>query len=235
MATVRGNSDLQSEVLDDLAGAENYRRWLVALATPWLGPRIIEVGSGTGDYAAEYLAAGCEVTATELDETRLELLRKRFTGMPRVTVRRLGLPTEETGEFSAAVAFNVVEHIADDIGALRSLGQLVSPTGHVVVFVPAFEMAMSDFDREVGHVRRYTRRSLSAAFEAAGLELEAIRYVNSLGLLAWIAGMRLLGRRPRSGDALRRWDAAVIPRLRSLEQRREPPFGQSLFAVGRKP
>jgi hypothetical protein len=47
--------------------------------------------------------------------------------------------------------------------------------------------------------------------------------------------MRLLGRRPRSGDALRRWDAAVIPRLRSLEQRREPPFGQSLFAVGRKP
>ena len=102
------------------------------------------------------------------------------------------------------MAFNVVEHIADDIGALRSLGQLVSPTGHVVVFVPAFEMAMSNFDREVGHVRRYTRRSLSATFEAAGLELDAIHYVNSLGLVAWITGMRLLGRRPMSGEALRR-------------------------------
>jgi SAM-dependent methyltransferase len=235
MATVRGDSELQSEVLDDLAEAENYRRWLVALAQPWLGSRVIEVGSGNGDYAAEYLAAGCDVTATELDDTRLGLLRERFASDPRVTVRSLGLPADETGDHTAAVAFNVVEHIADDVGAVRSLGQLVGPDGHVIVFVPAFEVAMSDFDREVGHVRRYTRRSLSATFEGAGLELDTIRYVNSLGLLAWIVGMRLLHRRPEAGEALRRWDSLVIPRLQRLEQRREPPFGQSLFAVGRKP
>ena len=235
MATVRGDSELQSEVLDDLAEAENYRRWLVALAQPWLGSRVIEVGSGNGDYAAEYLAAGCEVTATELDDTRLGLLKERFAADPRVTVRSLGLPTEESGDHTAAVAFNVVEHIADDVGAVRSLGQLVGPSGHVIVFVPAFEVAMSDFDREVGHVRRYTRRSLSATFEGAGLELDTIRYVNSLGLLAWIVGMRLLHRRPESGEALRRWDSLVIPRLQRFEQRREPPFGQSLFAVGHKP
>ncbi len=47
--------------------------------------------------------------------------------------------------------------------------------------------------------------------------------------------MRLLRRRPEAGEALRRWDSLVIPRLQRLEQRREPPFGQSLFAVGRKP
>jgi len=232
MATVRGDSELQSEVLDDLAEAENYRRWLVALAQPWLGSRVIEVGSGNGDYAAEYLAAGCEVTATELDDTRLGILKERFAADPRVTVRSLGLPTEESGDHTAAVAFNVVEHIADDVGAVRSLGQLVGPSGHVIVFVPAFEVAMSDFDREVG---RYTRRSLSATFEGAGLELDTIRYVNSLGLLAWIVGMRLLHRRPESGEALRRWDSLVIPRLQRFEQRREPPFGQSLFAVGHKP
>ncbi len=111
MATVRGDSELQSEVLDDLAEAENYRRWLVALAQPWLGTRVIEVGSGNGDYAAEYLAAGCDVTATELDDTRLGLLRERFAADPRVTVRSLGLPTDEKGDHTAAVAFNVVEHI----------------------------------------------------------------------------------------------------------------------------
>ena len=199
------------------------------------GHPVIEVGSGNGDYAAEYLAAGCDVTATELDDTRLGLLRERFAADPRVTVRSLGLPTDEKGDHTAAVAFNVVEHITDDVGALRSLGQLVGPDGHVIVFVPAFEVAMSDFDREVGHVRRYTRRSLTTAFEAAGLELDTIRYVNSLGLVAWIVGMRLLRRRPEAGDALRRWDSLVIPRLQRLEQRREPPFGQSLFAVGRKP
>jgi SAM-dependent methyltransferase len=235
MATVRGDSELQSEVLDDLAEAANYRRWLVALAQPWLGSSVIEVGSGNGDYAAEYLAAGCEVTATELDDTRLAVLRRRFAADPRVKVRHLGLPTEETGDHSAAVAFNVVEHIADDVGALRSLGQLVGPKGHVVVFVPAFEVAMSDFDREVGHVRRYTRRTLGATFEGAGLEVDTMHYVNSLGLVAWIVNMRLLGRRPESGEALRRWDSHVIPRLQRLEKRREPPFGQSLFAVGRKP
>lgn len=234
---VRGDSALQTEVLDDLSEAENYRSWLVSLAAPYVGTDLLEVGSGNGDFAAEWLALDPElrVTATEGEDVRLAALQQRFADEPRVAVEKLLLPADAGGHHSSALAFNVVEHIVDDVAALRSMGQLVRPGGFVVVFVPAFEVAMSAFDHEVGHVRRYRRDGLRTALERAGLEVDQLHYVNSLGLGAWIVGMRLLRRRPEAGATLRVWDGRVIPVLRRVENRWRPPFGQSLFAVAHRP
>ena len=68
------------------------------------------------------------------------------------------------------------------------------------MFVPAFEFAMSRFDREVGHVRRYTVTSMRSALTEAGLEIVEARYVNLPGLPAWFVGMRLLGCHPARVD-----------------------------------
>jgi hypothetical protein len=103
------------------------------------------------------------------------------------------------------------------------------------MFVPAFRFAMGRFDREVGHVRRYTIGSLTTAMRAAGLEVETAHYVNIPGLLAWFLGMRLLRMTPGDGGLLRIWDGQVIPRTRAFESKRKAPFGQSIFAVARVP
>jgi hypothetical protein len=102
-----------------------------------------------------------------------------------------------------------------------------------VVFVPAFPAAMSKFDRELGHYRRYTRKSLREAFLAASLEPEIVRYVNAPGLPAWLLWMRFLGRRPTDGLALTLWDRLVVPMAQAVEGRIEPPFGQSVLGVAR--
>lgn len=136
---------------------------------------------------------------------------------------------------SAVVALNVLEHIADDSGALRGAASLVRPGGRVVVFVPAFQFAAGRFDREIGHHRRYTKSTLTAAYEEAGLEVETMRYVNAPGLPAWFVSVRLLRGEPREGMLLRVWDRGVIPVTRLVERRVAPPFGQSVLAVGHKP
>jgi hypothetical protein len=92
---------------------------------------------------------------------------------------------------------------------------------------------MSDFDRAIGHFRRYTKDSARVAFARAGLGIEELRYVNAPGLAAWTVGMRLLRMRPREGLVLRGWDRAVVPVARRIESYVRPPFGQSLLAVGR--
>ena len=130
------------------------------------------------------------------------------------------------------MAFNVLEHIPDHVQALRAAHRLVRPGGRVIMLVPAFEFAMSRFDRTVGHVRRYTKRSLAQAFRDAGLEPELVHYVNAPGLPAWFVGMRLLGMTPGEGPVLRVWDSVVVPAARAVESRVRPPFGQSVFAVG---
>lgn len=227
-------ASLQQRVLETLEGARNYSSWISSLVLPYLGEDPIEVGSGTGTNAELWLQAGLpRLTVTDSSAEMVERLRRRFAADRRVSVQYLDLLAAGPGEHTACVAINVLEHIADDRAALRAASSLVRRGGAVVVFVPAFELASSRFDRAIGHYRRYTRASLRAAFSDAGLPVEHAQYVNAPGLLAWTIGMRFLRLTPRDGVVLRTWDRVVIPLARRLESRWSPPFGQSLLAVGR--
>jgi SAM-dependent methyltransferase len=233
---VTGDSVLQSFTLESLASAVNYHAWLTDLVEPYLGEAPVELGSGLGDYAQTWSAApGRTVTVTDADPSRAQHLTRRFASHPQVRVQSLDITHPYPGKHSCLVAVNVLEHIDDDVGALRAAHTLVRPGGFVVMFVPAFGLAMSRFDRAVGHVRRYTTRSLRATFTTAGLDVERIHYVNAPGLAAWFVGMRLLRMTPHDGPTVRLWDRIVVPAARAVESRVRPPFGQSVFAVGRVP
>jgi SAM-dependent methyltransferase len=234
---VTGNASLQSEVLEDLSEARRYRRWLADLARPHLGPNPVEIGSGTGDYALEWVDDVEELTATEADESRHRRLAERFAGHDRIVVRHLLLGERAEpaiGPHSAAVAFNVFEHIPDDVAALRAMAGLVRPGGAVVLVVPAFPSAMSSFDRAIGHQRRYTRASLRSALTTAGLRVQELRYVNPVGLISWYVTVKALRMTPRNGLAIRVYDRTVVPLARAAD-RLPVPFGQSVFAVARVP
>jgi SAM-dependent methyltransferase len=236
-ATVLGDTELQSSVLEDMGSAPNYQAWLVSLARPHLGDNPIELGSGLGDYAQDWLDAGVpRITVTEADPQRLGHLRDRFAGDDRVRVAAIDLDAPPAdGDHSAFVSFNVLEHLPDDVQALRVARDLVRPGGKVISFVPAFEFAMSPFDRAIGHVRRYRTGLMHDKLLAAGLVPDTVRYVNAPGLLAWFVGMRLLRMQPGEGPILKVWDGQVVPRARRLEARRRPPFGQSVFSVATVP
>jgi SAM-dependent methyltransferase len=234
--TGAADSVLQSRTLADVARAVNYHRWLTDLARPHLGDHPLELGSGLGDYAERWLAGGVPaITVTEIDPSRLAVLHERFDGRPEVTVRSIDILRPAPAQHSSLVAFNVLEHIEEDVAALRAAHTVVRPGGSVVMFVPAFRFAMSRFDRQIGHVRRYTRSQLTGAMAAAGLDVREARYVNMPGLVAWFVGMRILRMTPGEQSALDVWDRFVVPAARRWESRFPVPFGQSVFAVARVP
>jgi SAM-dependent methyltransferase len=230
MATV--DSAVQHRVLEALEGAKKYNAWLAELTRPYLGDHPLEIGSGLGGNASLWLEAGVErVTVSEIDDDVLQRLHSRFDDDARVSVQRIDLSEAREASYSAVVGLNVLEHIEDDVGALRGAARLLADGGRVVMFVPAFEFAKGRFDHAIGHYRRYTRKTLSDAFVRAGLQPESVRYVNSAGLPAWFVSVRLLGQEPREGLMLRAWDRGVIPVVRRVERRISPPFGQSVLGV----
>src|SRR5579872_6255478 len=79
--SVTGDAAFQTEVLDEMTAARNYRRWLVALTAPYLGRTPIEIGSGNGDYAAEWAQLGLSVTASEAQPVLVGRLRERFSSV----------------------------------------------------------------------------------------------------------------------------------------------------------
>jgi hypothetical protein len=133
------------------------------------------------------------------------------------------------------VAINVLEHIDDDRGALRSLARLVEPGGTIVLWVPGYMQLYGDFDRRVGHVRRYTPKTLRDAVVGAGLGCREVRPVNLLGGVAWWLAVRRGGVGSPNPRLVRVYDRLVVPATRVIEGLVRPPFGQSVLAVATVP
>jgi SAM-dependent methyltransferase len=231
---IRGDRQTQHDVLQALAGCANHRRWFASFARPYLGEHPIEIGSGFGDYAREWIPQVEKFTATEADPVLYDQLEKEMASFSNVAVRQLLLPAQERADHSCLVCYNVLEHIDDHIGALQSMAGLVRPDGYIVLVCPAFPFAMSPVDIATGHVRRYTKRSMTAALRAAGLDVVQVRYANSLGLLCYYAFTSLLRRQPSTGGTISFYDRLLVPAVVALERLiGRPPFGQSVVAVAR--
>ena len=232
---IRGDRQIQCDVLVALAECRNHRKWFAGFARPFLGEHPIEIGSGLGDYALEWIPLVEKYTATEADPALFAELKTHMAVYPSVTVRQLLLPTEERGDHSCLVSYNVLEHIDDHVGALQSMARLVRPEGYIVLVCPAFPFAMSPVDVATGHVRRYTRRSMRKALTDAGLEIVDVRYANSVGLVCYYSFTSLLKKQPYTGGTMSFYDRLVVPVVRFLERVTgdRPPFGQSVVAVAR--
>jgi SAM-dependent methyltransferase len=164
------------------------------------------------------------------------VLQERFSLSPRVEVVEGPIDAATRfAPFDSAILINVLEHIEDDAGALEQLAGLLVPGGHLVLWVPAYELLYSEFDKRIGHYRRYRIGQLSALLEAAGLEQSDIRYVNPVGAIAWFVLARLLRRTPTTGRPVRLFDRYFVPILKRAERLHRPPFGQSIFAAVQKP
>jgi SAM-dependent methyltransferase len=225
-----------STVLSTLEEADNYADWVYSLVQPHLGPRVLEIGAGHGELT-ERLRRNARVTATDLSKRCVDELAARFEGCDDVEVLQADVAAlGRTGQqFDSVVLINVLEHIDDDVGALAELRALLAPGGRLCVFVPAFEGLYSDFDRRIGHRRRYRRSGLARVFDDAGLEVVDLRYVNTVGALAWWLFSRQLGQVPTQGWSVSVYDRVAVPVVRRLEAGRQPRFGQSLLCIGARP
>ncbi|MGI8434064.1 MAG: class I SAM-dependent methyltransferase [Nocardioidaceae bacterium] len=221
--------------LEDSSGDDQrrYRAYQFELISRHCGESVLEVGAGLGDFASQFDGL-TRLVVTDVDPACVRHMAQRFEGHPEAEARQLDLgsaPLTAGPPVSTVVAINVLEHIEDDAGALRSLATLVRPGGNLVLWVPGYMQLYGDFDRRVGHVRRYTPDTLRDAIARAGLRCEQARPVNMLGAVAWWLAVRRGGVGSPNPRLVRIYDRAVVPVTRALEARLTPPFGQSVLAV----
>ena len=206
------------------------------------GARLLDLGSGTG-FFLEAAEEKWEVHGLDPSEDAVEACRAR--GLSGVRQGRIE-DAEKTFplRFDAVTLLDVIEHIDDDIGALRTAKNLLKPTGVLLVTVPAYQWLWSGHDVINEHRRRYTRRSLAEAFSEAGISIEGVTYFNGLLLPLAVAarlGGRLLRRAPpKESKPPPAPIGAVFERVFRFEKRflcrkklRGLPVGLSVIGVGR--
>jgi SAM-dependent methyltransferase len=162
----------------------------------------------------------------------------------------LALPFPDA-TFDVVAAFDVVEHCEPEAAALAELARVLAPGGRLLLSVPAYQWAWSDFDEVNGHHRRYTRRRAVRAVEAAGLTVERATYAFAAVFPFFVAerlarrsGQALM-RRPEARPAdvvelrpLPGWLSRTLLWLCTLDRRvlrcRDLAFGSSVLLAARR-
>lgn len=201
--------------------------------------RILDAGCGTGGNLAMLKEFG-DVTGVELEHMAVEAARQRTGGSVRILEGGIpdGLPKGES--FDVITMFDVLEHLDDPVGAVNALRELLTPTGQLVITVPAFQFLWSKHDDLNHHKRRYDFTELTRHLEQGGMKVGFHSYFNSL-LFGPVAAVRLFRKVVPgseadsdygSGGGITNWALTkLFSAERHVASRLPVPFGVSLLAI----
>jgi len=188
-----------SRILARLSRAPKFNAWIADRIRPFCGNCVLEIGAGVGNLTLQLVPRRTFV-ATDVNPLHLTTLASLRTDRPYLSVARCDVSDRASfpardGGYETVVCVNVIAYIADDVAALTNIRSVLAADGRAIVLVPQGPGNVGTLDEVLGHSRRYTRETLTAAARAAGLEVEAMLPFNRCGTLAWYVNGRLLKRR----------------------------------------
>lgn len=224
--------------LDVFAHARSWKRYFRSRLEPFLFGNVLEVGAGLGETTRVLCGEGVRsLTCLEPDPVLAERLRlsaaEQPFGVPVTVVEAFVDELEPSSGFDAIAYVDVLEHIADDRSELDRASRHLDPGGFLMVLSPAHACLFSEFDRAVGHYRRYNRRTLSA-LEPPGLELVRLHYLDSVGMALSLANRLVLRSSRPTAPQVQFWDRFVIPCSRVIDPLFGWRVGKSVVAIWRR-
>lgn len=183
-----------SEILARLNRAPRFTRWMADTIRPYLGERVLEIGAGIGNLTTN-LVPRTEYWASDVNPAYLTRLNRLQQNRPYLQVHYTDATAGETypaERFDTVICLNVVEHLEDDVGALRNIRGSLQNNGRAIILVPNGPGLFGSLDRVLGHYRRYTREQLREACEQAGFQVEEVLKFNRIGAPGWWWNGRVL-------------------------------------------
>jgi 2-polyprenyl-3-methyl-5-hydroxy-6-metoxy-1,4-benzoquinol methylase len=193
---------------------------------------LLDIGAGSGIFSKRLLQ-GSAASAICVDPAYQEERQEIFNGKPICFLRRIG-----SEKCDLILLMDVLEHVDDDVGLLRSALVAAAEHAYVLISVPAFQRLFSAHDRFLEHKRRYTLRQVEEVVQAAGLEILSARYFFAF-LLPIAAALRLLKQQREAKSDLKEHSKLVNMILCWLHRLELPLFrfnrlgGLTVFCLAR--
>ncbi|MGA8023816.1 MAG: glycosyltransferase [Candidatus Acidiferrales bacterium] len=186
------------EILQRLSRAPRFTKWMADVIRPYINDRVLEIGAGIGNLTMQ-LVPRATYWATDVSSEYLDTLERLRANKPYLHVQYLDATNAESfpaeSSFDTVIFLNVLEHLADDVGALRNVYNVLQAGGIAVVLVPQGPGLFGTLDEVLGHFRRYTEQELIGVGQTAGFEVEELIKFNRTGVIAWWLNGRVLCRK----------------------------------------
>lgn len=219
--------------------ANNYNLWQAETFRPFLKGRVLEIGCGSGSLTELIAGSVDELITVDTKREAVDYTRQRMAGR-NVDIRQMNVFSEasrrELGDFDSILFCNVLEHIDDDLEALKYCrSYLEKRNGTLVLLVPAHQFIYGTLDEEVGHRRRYSKSDIRRLASQSGFRIQDLFYFNSVGAVGWFVNYGILKRRgTNEGDETLQvglFDRFCVKPTRFIESLVRPPFGISVISV----
>ncbi len=228
--------------LEAMSFAVNYHRWILDEFRPYVGDHIVEVGAGTGNFSRLLLAESPKTLALVEPSEMFEHLERNISTIETQTdvtlyhsIFRNAADTIAAKQRPDTVLYiNVLEHIEDDLGELQAIYQTLSAGGRCLIFVPALQSLYGNFDRAVGHFRRYSKPELEEKSRLAGFTIERSKYFDLAGIIPWFIKYRILRFDDLSSSAVALYDRFAVPFVKRVEPLIHVPLGKNVLMVLKK-
>lgn len=222
--------------LDVFSNAKNWKQYWSKQLTPYMGHDILEVGAGIGTNT-ELLYDNNYGTwlALEPDEQLCESMKKKFNKLygedHGIDVKRgISADLSEKDLFDTAIYIDVLEHIEHDEAELNQVLKNIRPGGNVIILSPAHQWLYTDFDKKIGHYRRYSAKTLKACIPE-GYTIKMMKYLDSVGMAASLSNKILINSDTPKKSQILLWDRFFVPASKWIDKILRYSFGKTIICV----
>jgi SAM-dependent methyltransferase len=228
----------EGQELDVFSQAKYWKQYFKVILRPYIGLHVVEVGAGIGATTAVLCdSRQKEWVCIEPDDEFRQIIEEKINSgeLPACCSISGGFVAnlEPQQQFDTILYIDVLEHIQNDSNELKEASRHLVEGGTLIVLSPAYQFLFSEFDRSIGHYRRYDRDSL-IALTPGGCRVEHVYYLDSLGMAPSLANRFLLKQSKPSLQQILFWDRFLLPISRVLDQLTGFHFGRSVLIIWSK-
>ncbi len=228
--------------LEAMSFAVNYHKWILDEFRPFLGKRVVEVGAGTGSFSELLLQESIDSLSLVEPSEMFESLTKNVSQIKNKAQVDFykSIFSEVAAEISdkqkpdSIIYVNVLEHIEDDSSELEYIHRTLGKGGRCFIFVPALMSLYGEFDRKIGHFRRYTKREVEEKCKSAGFKILKSKYFDLAGIVPWFVKYKLLKSDSLDSGAVTLYDKMAIPFVKGMEKFVNVPLGKNVLLIAEK-
>ena len=225
--------------LELFSHAKNWKNYWEKKVVPFLGEHVLEVGAGLGTNTNDLLSLKPSIKNWVCLEPDGELSKEIYSNVDEKYHSKISVETSYLAgykpnmKFDSILYIDVIEHIEHDASEINLAKTFLKDGGHLIILVPAHNFLFSDFDKAIGHFRRYNKSMLKNAV-GNDLKLDKLMYLDSVGMCASMVNKLFLKQSYPTIKQIKFWDNYIVKTSLISDTVFMNKIGKTLLGVWRK-